>query len=62
VLAIPQALSAPLVAPAVPPAAARPASPLVVRQRLRSEYVPPFQTTTRTGRVSKPAQRLDPER
>ena len=60
-LTVPQASSAPLAAPMVPPAAARPASPPVIHQRLRSEYVPPIQTTTRTGRVSKPAQRLDPE-
>lgn len=31
---------------AVPPAVARPPSPPAVRQRLRSEYVPPMQTTT----------------
>jgi hypothetical protein len=44
---------------AVPPAAARPPSPVAIRQRLRSEYVPPTQTTTRGGRVSRPAERLD---
>jgi len=50
--------SVPTVA-AVSPAVARPPSPAAVRQRLRSEYVPPTQTTTRTGRVSRPAERLD---
>jgi len=45
---------------AVPPAAPRPASPPAVRQRLRSEYVPPTQTTTRSGRVSRPKSKLDP--
>jgi hypothetical protein len=44
---------------AVPPAAARPLSPVAVRQRLRSEYEPPTQTTTRGGRVSCPAERLN---
>ena len=43
----------------VPSAFARPASLPVVRQNLRSEYVPPLQTTTRSGRVSKPRHPLD---
>ena len=60
-LAVPQALSAPLAVPTIPPATAHPASPPVICQRLRSEYIPPIQTTTRTGHVSKPAQHLDPE-
>ncbi|KAJ8502741.1 hypothetical protein ONZ45_g11483 [Pleurotus djamor] len=47
--------------PVPPPRPARPASPPVVRQRLRSEYVPPPQTTTRLGRVSRPPTRYDPE-
>jgi len=61
VLAVPQASSTLLAPPAIPPAAARPAPPLVIHQRLRSEYVPPIQTTTHTGRVSEPAQCLDPK-
>ena len=60
-LAIPQASSTPLAIPIIPPTTAHPASPPVIHQRLRSEYVPPIQTMTRTGRVSKPAQHLDPE-
>jgi len=44
---------------AVPPARPRSASPLHVRQNLRSEYVPPPQTTTRSGRISHPAARLN---
>jgi transposase InsO family protein len=44
---------------AVPPAAARSLSPVAVRQRLRSEYVPPTQTTTRGGHILCPAERLD---
>ncbi|KAF5391220.1 hypothetical protein D9757_003057 [Collybiopsis confluens] len=53
--------SEPVVAPAIPAAAPRPASPPPVRQRLRSEYEIPAQTTTRTGRVSRPAKRYTPE-
>ncbi|KAK6980591.1 hypothetical protein R3P38DRAFT_3376706 [Favolaschia claudopus] len=45
-------------AAAVPAALPRPASPPRVRQNLRSDYVPPSQTTTRLGRVSRPAKRL----
>jgi hypothetical protein len=48
-------------ASSVPPASARPASPPVIRQNLRSEYVPPLQTTTRSGRVSKPRRPPDVE-
>lgn len=47
--------------PAMPPLPARPASPPVIRERLRSRYVPPAQTTTRSGRVSHPSVRYDPE-
>ncbi|GJF00476.1 hypothetical protein PsYK624_167640, partial [Phanerochaete sordida] len=47
--------------PAVPPAAARPRSPSIVRENLRSTYVAPTQTTTRSGRISRPAERLDPD-
>ena len=46
-------------APAVPSAAPRPRSPAPVRQNLRSEYVPPMQTTLRSGRVSRPPQPPD---
>lgn len=46
--------------PAVPLAAPRPAFPPAVRQSLRSEYVPPMQTTTRSGRVAHLRSRLDP--
>lgn len=45
--------------PRVPPAAPRPRSPSPVRENLRSSYVAPTQTTTRSGRVSRPAARLD---
>ncbi len=55
---MPPAVSAP--APAVPAAAPRPRSPPAIRQNLREVYEPPSQTTTRTGRVSKPPQRYDP--
>ena len=44
---------------AVPAAVSRPASPPPAHQNLRSEYVPPPRTTTRSGRVSRPAARLD---
>ena len=45
--------------PAVPVAVARPASPPPVHENLRSSYTPPTQTTTRSGRISRPAARLD---
>ena len=44
---------------AVLPACPRSASPPCVRQNLRSEYTPPPQTTTCSGRVSRPATRLN---
>ncbi|KAK6966467.1 hypothetical protein R3P38DRAFT_3246164 [Favolaschia claudopus] len=45
---------------AVPRAASRAPTPPPLRQNLRSNYVAPISTTTRTGRVSRPAERLDP--
>jgi Chromo (CHRromatin Organisation MOdifier) domain len=47
--------------PRIPPAAAHPASPLLIRQRLRSVYKPAARTMTHTDRVSRPATRYDPE-
>lgn len=50
----------PSAAPAVPVAAPRTPSPLPVHpEDPRRWYVPPTQTTTRSGRVSRPPQRLD---
>ncbi|GBE80968.1 Transposon Tf2-12 polyprotein [Sparassis crispa] len=46
-------------APAIPAAAPRPSSPPPVRQNLRHIYEPPSQTTTHSGRVSRPAQCYD---
>jgi hypothetical protein len=43
-----------------PPAARRRSpSPVAIRQNLRINYTPPQQTTTRSGRVSRPPQRPD---
>lgn len=55
VLAMPSVPSA----PAVPVAFVRPATPPAPRMNLREVYVPPSRTTTRTGRVSRPAAHLD---
>jgi transposase InsO family protein len=55
------ASAVPLPPAVVPPAMPRPPSPPPVHQNLTSVYKPPAQTTTRSGRVSKPAERLDPE-
>ncbi|KAJ3779565.1 hypothetical protein GGU10DRAFT_401828 [Lentinula aff. detonsa] len=46
--------------PAIPPAIRRPRSPSAVHHDPRTNYVPPAQTTTRSGCISKPPQRLDP--
>ncbi|KAJ3990843.1 hypothetical protein F5050DRAFT_1582375, partial [Lentinula boryana] len=46
--------------PVPSPVVRRPHSPPTIHQNLRSDYVPPAQTTTRSGRISKPARRLDP--
>ncbi|KAI0629054.1 hypothetical protein C8Q77DRAFT_1066617, partial [Trametes polyzona] len=39
---------------------ARTPSPVPPRENLRVEYTPPTQTTTRSGRVSRPAAKYDP--
>ena len=59
----PAAAPLPLVpsASSVPPASARPASLPVARQNSEIRDVPPLQTTTRSGRVSKPCRPLDVE-
>ena len=50
---------APAPSAAVPPAAPRPRSPPTVRLDPRAYYEPPSQTTTRSGRVSRPLPRAD---
>ncbi|KAF7336487.1 Transposon Tf2-12 polyprotein [Mycena sanguinolenta] len=45
---------------AVPRASRRVPTPPPVRENLQSNYVPPTVTTTRFGRKSRPADRLDP--
>ncbi|KAJ3996294.1 hypothetical protein F5050DRAFT_1571807, partial [Lentinula boryana] len=46
--------------PAPPLASRRPQSPKPVTENLRSDYYPAPQTTTRSGRTSKPPSRLNP--
>ncbi len=45
--------------PAIPHAAPRPRSPAPIREDPRQVYTPPTQTTTRSGRVSRPRPRPD---
>jgi hypothetical protein len=51
---------APAAPAAVPSASRRTPTPPPLQQNLRSNYVPPTVTTTRSGRASRPAERLDP--